>query len=461
MTRRLLLSYLTVTLIALLLLEVPLAVFYREREIDRLSANVERDATVMATIYEDALEDDSPLDPAPAESYTARTGARVVIVDENGTSLVDTGADTNRDLSTRPEVDAALAGDRSTGIRRSDTLDTDLLFVAVPVASGGVVHGALRLTLDAHEVNERVQRFWIALVGAGLLILVVMACVGFVIARSVSRPVRTLQAAADRFSSGDLTPDPIDERAPPELASLQRAMNNMATELDGLIERQRSFVADASHQLRTPLTALRLRLENLESETTTDSSERRELSAAIDETTRLSSLVEDLLQLARSEQSGNSVVIDLADVVRDRVDTWTATAEHEGVELMHRVASASLPVTALAGGIEQVLDNVIDNALRVSPPGGTVTVEAFAGPSTCTVVISDQGPGIDDAHKHDALTRFWRADTSTPGTGLGLAIAQRIMTASNGTIELSDVTPQGLAVTLSLPAISARTTEWV
>ncbi len=165
MTRRLVLSYLAITVIVLAVLEIPLAVFYDQREEERLIADAERDAVVLASFYEDALERGAAIDPAPAEEYAARTGARIVVVDTAGISVLDSDAEPDRDFSTRPEIETALTGVRSSGIRRSDTLDTDILFVAVPVASGGTVHGVLRLTLDAHEVVERVQRFWVGAAG--------------------------------------------------------------------------------------------------------------------------------------------------------------------------------------------------------------------------------------------------------------------------------------------------------
>jgi hypothetical protein len=121
MTRRLLVTYLTVAAIALLVLEVPLAVFYQRHETDRLSAGVERDATTLAGLYEDSLERGVALDPTVAKRYAARTQARVVIVDAAGLSLIDTSGPVHREFSTRPEVQAALGGLVDTGTRHSDT----------------------------------------------------------------------------------------------------------------------------------------------------------------------------------------------------------------------------------------------------------------------------------------------------------------------------------------------------
>jgi signal transduction histidine kinase len=451
MTRRLLVGYLAVTVVLLLLLEIPLAVFYAQREMDRLKIGVERDAVVIASIYEDDLEAGRPLDPQPALAYTARTGARVVVVDANGISQVDTEQSAQRDFSTRPEIATALTGNRSVGRRKSATLNTDLLYVALPVRSGSVVHGAVRLTLDTAHVDSHIGRFWLGLAEIAVIVLSVMTAVGWLVARSVTRPVRRLNETAQRFSSGDLTVDDSLDQGPPELRQLARTMSTMAERLSALLEEQRAFVADASHQLRTPLTGLRLRLENLQARL--PEAESGEVEAAIDEIARLSSLVSDLLQLARADRQATPSPHDLAEITADRVDTWGAMAETRGVTLVVRGTDRPAIVDAVPGAIEQILDNVLDNALSVSPDGAVITVEVLDRAGEYQLVVSDHGPGLSDQDKERALRRFWRGDTSTPGTGLGLAIAQALARGSNGALTIVDAPGGGLAVVLTLEAV--------
>lgn len=450
MTRRLVLSYLAVTVVVLVILEVPLGIFYAQRERERVTAGVEHDASVIATIYEDDLEAERALDARPAREYNRRTGARVVVVDRLGISLIDTGGPVDRDFSTRPEVAQALSGSRAAGTRTSQTLGTDLLYVAVPVASGGTVHGALRLTLDTADVTARIRRLWLGLGGVAVVVLAAMALVGWAIARSVTSPLLRLNEVAGRFAHGDLTATDVPSSGPPELRALAETMAKMAARLDALLRAQRSFVADASHQLRTPLTALRLRLENVESRL--PEPEAVEVGAAIEETGRLATLVNELLLLARVDEHPATVTADLARLSAERVDTWTAVAESADVTV--RLVAPDRPVTvrAVPGGIEQVLDNLIDNALTASPAGATLTVEVRPGAHAHDLVVSDQGPGLTDEQKANAVRRFWRGDTATPGTGLGLAIVERLALASGGSLALADARGGGLAVTASFPA---------
>ena len=462
MTRRLLFSYLTITLIVLLLLEIPLGLFYAQRERERLAADVEHDASVIATLYEDDLEAGAPLDPVPAGTYEERTGARVVVVDAEGIARVDTGGTVPRDFSTRPEIAAALDGEGNSGTRRSDTLGTDLLYVAVPVASGGTVHGALRVTLDVADVNDRIRSFWLALVAIAAVVLAAVAMIGWVIARSVTRPLRALTESAERFASGDLAVTPGATGGPPEIRALDDTLTTMALQLDGLLSSQRAFVADASHQLRTPLTALRLRLENLQSDLAAgpaDPTFDSEVERAIDETGRLTELVTSLLQLARADDRPETTTVDVVALLRDRVDTWTAVAEERGVTLIGVLgeidADTAVMVRVVPGAVEQMLDNLLDNALLVSAAGATVEVGLERTTEGAALRVVDHGPGLSDADKREAMRRFWRGDTTRPGTGLGLAIVDALATASGGSTVLSDTAGGGLTVTVRL----ARATD--
>lgn len=454
MTRRLILSYLAIGVIVLVLLEVPFGVFYGQRELARLTADVERDASIIATVYEDALELGLPTDPDPAERYAARTGARLVVVDREGRSLVDTGRAVPHDFSSRPEIATALRGSYATGTRTSETLGAELLYVAVPVASSGTVHGALRLTLDSSAVHGQIRRFWWGLGAIAAVVLASIALAGWLIARSVTEPLRRLNATAHRFGSGDLTVGPTDRQGPPELRQLADTMSTMAGRLAAMIEQQRAFVSDTSHQLRTPLTALRLRLENLQA-SLGDHDDAAQVDLAIDEISRLSTLVNDLLQLTRADREEAPVAHDLIGIVADRVDTWSAAAETAGIRLVFEREEEPVAVLAVPGAIEQILDNVLDNALGIAAMGTTVTVAVEPVAEGHVLTVTDEGPGLSDEDKERALRRFWRGDARRPGTGLGLAIAEALARASGGSLSLEDGPGGGLRVAVTLRAAPA------
>ena len=451
MTRRLLASYLALTALVLLVLEVPLGMFFQQREMERLTVGLERDATALASLYADAVGGGQRPNQAAADNYAARTGVRVVVTDRSGRSLIDTGAAPDRNFATRPEIRAALAGERASSSRHSDTLNTTLLYVAVPIAAGGHVDGAVRLTLETAQVQQRVFRFWFGLGAVAVVVLAAVALVGTALARSVTRPLRDVELAVARFADGDLRTLPPGPRAPAEIARLQATVNMMAERLAQLLAEQRAFVADASHQLRTPLTALRLRLENLQS-ATHGRDAVADLEAAIAETHRLATLVNDLLRLAAAEKSSTMEAVDAAVVVRDRVDLWSAVADVDDVLLALTLPAGPALVRAVPNGLEQILDNLLDNAISVSPPGACVRVLLTRGTATFDLAVEDEGPGLSDELKARALDRFWRGDASRSGSGLGLPIAQALAVASGGSLRLEDAEGGGLRVQVTLSA---------
>ncbi len=458
MTARLLWSYLTLAAFVLAILEIPLGIAFARNEQSNLGSAIERDATVLAGVAEDALERGVRTDlDSVVDRYDQRTGGRVVIVDGDGISVADSDppAPGRRDFSTRTEFVTALSGRVATGTRFSDTLDERLLYVAVPVASGGIVHGAVRITYPTAELDRRVARNWLLLAAVAAVVLAAAALASFLIARSVSRPLRRLERTAVALADGRLSARADADAGPPEVRSVAATFNTMAGRLEQLLASQRTFVADASHQLRTPLTALRLRLENLETAVSADAA--GELAAAIDETSRLGRLVEGLLTLARTDGTpADPVTVDAVELLRRRYDTWRPVVEDRGAEL--QLDAQTIPdVIALPGVIEQVLDNLIANAVGVAPEGSAITLRALqAGRDTVELHVIDQGPGMSAAQRERAFDRFWRSGpTGQDGFGLGLAIVDRLVLASGGTVELCAAPGGGLDVVVRLRAARA------
>lgn len=458
MTRRFVLAFLALTVFVLLVLVVPLGISASNRERDRLTLDLERDARVIGSFAEDTLEGIADEDlQAVADDYADKTGARAVIVDARGRLVGDSdpveGAGNYRD---RPEIADALGGEVAAGTRRSDTLDTDLLYVAVPVASGGEVHGAVRLTYPTTEVDERVQRVWLTLGGVAAVSLLAAGVIAVALARSVTRPLRELQAAATALGGGDLSAHAPHDHGPPEVRALARAFNDTSRRLEELIGAQDAFVADASHQLRTPLTALRLRLENLEADAAPPVA--TELAAALDECDRLSRLVDGLLALARADKaaaSATAVPIDLASALAERRDIWVPMAEERGVDLVVE-SGPVLRASATPDRVSQVLDNLIDNALEVSPAGSAIHLSVVASPTGPALHVTDQGPGLTPDQRERAFDRFWQGPEGTGSSGLGLAIVQKLVQADGGHVDLREAPGGGLDAVVQLPPVPPR-----
>jgi signal transduction histidine kinase len=456
MTHRLLASYLTITVLVLVVLVVPLGLTFSNHERDVLLAGIERDAHAVAATVEESLEAGAVPRIDPLLRQYATDGGRIVVVNTAGLAVADSAAvgGVQRDFSTRPEIKSALAGHRAEGIRSSKTLGQRLMYVAVPASSGGVVHGAVRISYPTTELDRRVRQYWLRLAAVSGGVLLAVGAVGLLLARGVTGPVRNLESVAQRISRGDLTVRAATGSGAPELRRLGGTVNAMADRLQQLITAQRSFIADAAHQLRTPLTALRLRLETLES--SLPQAEQAKVDAAVAETVRLGQLVDALLVLARADSgAAEPTSLDAAAVASGRVDVWTIAAQERDVRIEARIASTA-PVQAVPGGIEQILDNLLSNAISASPPHGTVEIEVRqTSPEWVEIRVTDEGPGLDEQQRAQAFERFWRAPGAKPGSGfgLGLAIARRLAETCGGTLELATADQHtGLRAVLRLRA---------
>jgi signal transduction histidine kinase len=432
MRRRLLLSYLALTVFVLAVLELPLALNEAHIERQALATKVQRDASALAGIAQ------SPTGPglapewalrAAAARYHAATGAAVVITRPGGRMLART-----------PPVPGAGRD--------------DVLSVRAPVASGGRTAGFVMLTYPAAFTAARVHRYWALLAGIAVLVTMAALAIGLMLGRWVIRPLVALEDAARRVRGGDLGARAPVGSGPGEVSAVSSAFNATTAHLQRLVTAQREFVADASHQLRSPLAALRLRLENLDA--AMPPARRSGLEGALAEVERLTHMVDGLLALARAEQARTRPVEqDVAAVLTGRLATWAAVAQERLVALSDVSAKDGVSVLASPGHLEQVLDNLLENALAVAPPGSAVAVWCRPFTGEGELGIRDQGPGLTAEDRTRAFDRFWTGGRAH-GTGLGLAVVRRLVEADGGSVTLRDAPGGGLEAVVRLPSRSGR-----
>jgi signal transduction histidine kinase len=474
-TRRLILAFLAIAVFILVVLEVPLGLTYARRAEQQLLSRIERDTYALGTEVEEAAEGrmtDAAVGRTLADlvdRFAATTGGRAVVVDAQGVSVADSegGSQVGRDFSSRPEFQAALGGSIVAGRRPSSTVGTDLLLVAAPQRHNSQIVGAVRVTYPRSELDALVRSNWYRLGALSAVVLASVSFVGWLIARWATRPIRVIEATAGALANGDLTARVSLRGSPSEVADLAAAFNEMAERNEELIDRQRRFVADASHQLRTPLTALSLRLESVAAGVDSAAPADRELAADVvaaeAEVRRLAGIVEQMLALSRSGNVSAPVLVDAAAIGAERVASWNAVAQDQGRELVFEVGPELVRVWATAGALEQVLDNLIANSLAYAPGGTPVNVAVAAEPiqpvgatpssRRAVIEVIDHGPGLGDEEKRLATRRFWRAREGnySTGSGLGLAIVESLVQAMGGSLTLSDTPGGGLTVRTHLP----------
>ena len=425
-------------------LEVPLALNVERRAHADFEAAVLGDAAILAARVSDLVVDRA----APSRLATVvreperAWNERVVVTDARGRVLADTAGLAARGAfyatAQRPELRVALFEGRIASRRRlSASLGADLLLVTVPVVDRERVVGAVRVSATTTDVEADVRGSWLRLAAIGFAVVAVGLVLAWVLAAPLGRQVRRLADAAGQLGRGDLGAR-APEEGPKELETLARSFNRMASALADSVESQRDFVANASHQLRTPLTGLRLRLEAIKDEGGWTGEQAAKAEVELD---RLSALVDDLLALARassSEAAGRT--IELAEAAQDAAARWRAPAADAGKRLALRTQGRPV-VWADPTDVAHVLDNLIENAVRYAPPETEVSVEAAEAGGGASLIVADGGPGIPEADRARVFERFYRGANGRqagPGTGLGLAIVAELVRRWGGDVRLLD-----------------------
>lgn len=459
MTRRLLTSYLTLAALVLLCLEIPLGYVYSRAEQDRATNAAHQEAESVSDFAALSIAYGRPeeLDKQVA-ACAERIGGQILVVDSKGALLATSHPlvpEEQAGLAQRPEISAALLGRSGADVSTSTIGGVNSLSVAVPVQHDGKLQGAVRLAIPTEAIAGDVHRVWLGLGLGGIGVLVAVATVAFALARWIGRPILELERAAHTLAGGSLATPASVTTGPPEIRSLAVTFNRTAALLEHLLASQSAFAGEASHQLKTPLAALRLRLDNLEIDVPPHL--RGNLTAAMTETERLARMVEGLLALARMEEKAlTPEPVDLDRAMEERTAAWHGLYEQHGVRLLllgNPIGSA----LAVPGAVEQVLDNLLSNSLRVAPMGSVVTVSRRLRATGSELHVTDQGPGMTAEQRRRAFDRFWRAPNAPKGgTGLGLALVQRLTLASGGEALLLPAPGGGLKAVIRLQSVMPR-----
>ena len=451
MTRRIALALVLLTAAVLVAAVVPLALGAIAHERDAFAQDTVRTADSIASLAREPLENRGA---GPALSDAMRDAERnrdEVIVQNRYGQLVPKLSRGEPINDAWRKLVAEAAGQHSS---TSELTKNAVIVVETIWSNSGTQIGTVILERPTGPLDQNIANLWLYLGALGGGALVAAVLVAFYLARWVSRPLARLDAAAGKIADGDLSVRARTGYGPPELRRMAATFNMMAGRLETLVHGHRAMLADASHQLRTPLTALRLRLDLL----ATDASPATaaELAGAQEEIARLSRLVDGLLATARAEALTEQLeTIDVVEAIAERVSAWQPVADGHDVKLIAEVGGNAskdgtgdrFMVALGAGHLEQILDNLIDNAIGAigsGGAGGTVRISAANGESGPLLKVADDGPGMTPQERSRAFLRYTTG--SQNGTGLGLAIVHRLVTANGGAIRLADTPGGGLTV---------------
>ncbi|MBB5168347.1 HAMP domain-containing sensor histidine kinase [Mycobacterium sp. AZCC_0083] len=440
-------------LLAVVALAVPLALSLADRKTAALAAERDRQ---LAALADAAASPDTPLQRL-VDRYDEVYGEGLLITDSDGHALASRGLDVSDPGVTTAIIHALVDAPAS----QWDPVlpwHRDRLLATTGVRRDGELVGAVVLAVDPKVAARNVAVGWLWVAVGCLLLLVLAVVVGRSLTRWVLRPLDGLERAVAEMTEGIAGP-PADVAGPPEVRHFTAAFNTMAQVVRASLDHQRRLIADASHQLRNPLAAVRLRADTLENYLIEDGwPTYHALSAELD---RFENLLGQLLRLARAEQVSGSRQVglattaaesaDLADVIAERVAYWQPILDSAD-QLLDNRSNQRGPVVQLARhDVEQLLDVALENALRYAGSGATVTVSTAQGGETAELIVSDNGTGLPDEDLAHAATRFWRAQNDGAGTGLGLAIAAEITAGHGGTISVEKAPEGGVLVRYRLP----------
>jgi len=350
-----------------------------------------------------------------------------------------------------------VAGQTAADVGQTATAEE--LEAGLPIIVGGERVGALlppgseRLTSEQQTFLRRTQTA-LAISGGGALVVALV--LGALLVRGITRPLRQLSAASRSIAAGELDTR-VSVHSHDEIEQLADAFNQMAVDLTRAEEARRQQAADVAHELRTPLTVIRGHLEALADGVFP--AEPEHLEPVLEQVQLLARLVEDLRTISLAEAGELTlapVPTDVGKWVSGVVDGFRALAADRDIELSLDAADVLPSVRIDSERMAQVLGNVLDNALRHTPAGGSVTVRAARGDGGVVVSVADTGPGVPPEHLPHLFERFWRGDLSrsrrTGGSGLGLAIARQIVEAHGGRVWAEIAAGGGLRVRFCVPA---------
>jgi signal transduction histidine kinase len=476
--RRLLVVLVPLAVLLVAALGAPLSVTVAEREMQEVYVDRLNDIGRFASLAETALSTGrTEALQQELTRYHQLYGIPVAVIDTSGTVLLGPAAAYQEAARSEPAlpriVTAALAGARSEPSGEWAPWHDTALVVAEPVGRDSEVVGAVVTISDLSKTRDRILLRWARLAGLGLLPLIALVAVAWPVSAWVLRPVRRLDAATARISQGDLTIRAEAEAGPVELRRLAESFNTMMDAVENAVQRQRAFVSDASHQLRNPLTSLRLAVESLEPHLPPAGDGRQVYDVAVDELKAMQRMLNSLQASARMESMRTASPVDLDAVLATRLERWRALTAVAGETLTVNVPPG-LRLLEPSGGLGSILDELISNALRLSDarvvevtarvvPGGPGAGpgNGSAAGGVVMIAVRDDGRGLDASERAQALRRFWRSPRhqNVSGTGLGLAICADLVGAAGGELRLEEGLPRpdgsghGFAAVVALPVV--------
>src|SRR5579864_617384 len=396
---------------------------------------------------------------ALTQSYAHSIGGRVTVISPELRVLASSDGRLGGSLIDTPEVLAAREGHEQFALRRDAVAGGDSLFVAAPVGrnDGRTPLAFVQLAIPATGIYAEIRRTWLGLLLSGGVLLLATVIASAALARRIAAPIHSLTEVTEAMAAGALA-QPVTPAGPEEVERLGRAFNRMAERVRDTLAHQEAFVAHAAHELRSPLTNLRLRLELLQApQHPHDEMTRRYLAEMTQQVASMQRLVDHLLALSALDEDhqASRTPLDLSPLLYELADEMGPLARAAGLDLAVNVPAHLPAVNANADQMRMVVRNLLDNAVKYTPAPGRITLAAEPDGSGVLLRVTDTGVGIPRDQLPLVFDRFYRVEgrdaPRVGGSGLGLALVQGIVKAHGGDIRLDSEPGRGTTCTVRLP----------
>ena len=437
---------------------------YRQFLIEQLQITLEDRASIVAArIKPDRDSGEVLVTKNSCEIPGSVTDIRVTVIAENGTVLCDSLADiyTMNNHRSRPEIATAFGGRVVSATRYSDTLSATMLYVALPASNRTPTDLVVRTAIPLRSIDELLSQVTRTMISMGVALAIAAIFLSIFLYRKINPPLKDIVDGANRFAQGhfDRKLDDYDIR---EIADLASTLNRMANQLQLLETIRQDFVANVSHELKTPITSIKGFVETLRDGAKDNREDLDRFLGILDkQSQRLEAIVDDLLTLSRLESEPASELLqlhrdDLQNLLTSASEFCSARAEQKSIEITVS-CDPEINIVVDRSLMMQAIINLVDNAIKYSGPNTQVVIRGFDQGSHVRIDVADEGPGISEDHFPRLFERFYRVDKARSrnlgGTGLGLAIVKHVVALHNGSVSVESEPGEGSVFHIDIPNV--------
>ncbi len=389
------------------------------------------------------------------ETFPDKNDMEIMSISSSGHVIVSSTGFLPRSQPFMPDYDSAIISENDFGYwaGTSDTGESVMAVTRVFRNNYGEIEGSLRYIISLEEADDQIMVIVLALIVVGVIIALIITLSGLYFVKSIITPVKKLTVSAQKISSGDFGVR-IEKKDDDEIGQLIDNINLMAEELGNAEQMKNDFISSVSHELRTPLTAIKGWAETLQGGEQDKETAEKGMAVIIKEAQRLSGIVEELLDFSRLQSGRLNLVLKKTDLLAEldeSVFMFTERASAEKKNLVYDEATMFPPVLADVNRLKQVFINIIDNALKYTDEGGTITITTAREDDFIHVIVQDTGCGIPEEHLPHIKKKFYKANQIVRGSGIGLAVADDIVDMHGGKLTVESEEGVGTKITIEMP----------